>query len=164
MDMLSKKLAIGTIAIVASGGIGASVGKYFRQQQPSQLIPISNISPESIPFQPIVARSIQSENTNFITAVVAKVSPAVVKVDAQAVGTDTESPAQKPKEEDIEQGMGSGFIISPDGKIVTTAHVVGGAERVKVTLKSGRVLEGKVGNVSITAGKSGGCQKSKNLV
>ncbi len=143
MDMLSKKLAIGTIAIVASGGIGAGVGKYFRQQQPSQLIPISNTSPESTPFQPIVARSIQSENTNFITAVVAKVSPAVVKVDAQAVSTDTESPAQ-PNQEQIEQGMGSGFIISPDGKIVTNAHVVGGAERVKVTLKSGRVLEGKV--------------------
>lgn len=144
MDMLSKKIAIGAIAIVASGGIGAGVGKYFRQQQPSQLIPISNNSPESTPFQPIVARSSQSDNNNFITAVVAKVSPAVVKVDAQEVSTDTESPAQKPKQEQIEQGMGSGFIISPDGKIVTNAHVVGGAKRVKVTLKSGRVLEGKV--------------------
>ena len=149
MDILYKKLAIGTIAIVASSGIGAGVSKYFRQQQPSQLIPISNNSPSSIPFQPIVAQRVQSENTNFITAAVAKVSPAVVKVDAQVLSPTTENPAQKsfgrlPKQEQIEQGMGSGFIISPDGRIVTSAHVVGGAERVKVTLKSGRVLEGKV--------------------
>ena len=42
------------------------------------------------------------------------------------------------------QGVGTGFIISADGKIVTNAHVVDGADTVKVTLSDGQKLDGKV--------------------
>jgi serine protease Do len=41
-------------------------------------------------------------------------------------------------------GVGTGFIISADGQIVTNAHVVDGADSVKVTLADGRSLDGKV--------------------
>ena len=41
-------------------------------------------------------------------------------------------------------GVGTGFIISTDGQIVTNAHVVDGADSVKVTLADGRSLDGKV--------------------
>lgn len=41
-------------------------------------------------------------------------------------------------------GVGTGFIISADGQIVTNAHVVEGADSVKVTLADGRSLDGKV--------------------
>ncbi len=44
----------------------------------------------------------------------------------------------------VERGTGSGFIIGSDGRILTNAHVVDGADTVKVTLKDGRSLEGKV--------------------
>ncbi|MGB3316004.1 MAG: trypsin-like peptidase domain-containing protein [Albidovulum sp.] len=40
--------------------------------------------------------------------------------------------------------MGSGFIITGDGQIVTNAHVVDGADTVKVTLADGRKIDGKV--------------------
>jgi S1-C subfamily serine protease len=55
------------------------------------------------------------------------------------------------EKQQIQRGTGSGFIINADGKIITNAHVVDGADRVTVTLKDGRTLEGKVlGSDSLT--------------
>ncbi|PID46105.1 MAG: protease Do [Proteobacteria bacterium] len=42
------------------------------------------------------------------------------------------------------QSLGSGFIISSDGYVVTNAHVIDQAERVRVTLKDRRELDAKV--------------------
>lgn len=42
------------------------------------------------------------------------------------------------------QGQGSGFIISPDGVILTNAHVVEGADEVSVLLADKRELKAKV--------------------
>lgn len=42
------------------------------------------------------------------------------------------------------QGLGSGFIISADGQIVTNAHVVDGAETVTVKLADGRSFDATV--------------------
>ncbi len=42
------------------------------------------------------------------------------------------------------QGLGSGFIISADGQIVTNHHVVAGAETVKVKLADGRSFDAEV--------------------
>ena len=41
-------------------------------------------------------------------------------------------------------GQGSGFIISPDGYIVTNNHVVGDVDRVRVTLQDGRKFDAKL--------------------
>jgi S1-C subfamily serine protease len=43
-----------------------------------------------------------------------------------------------------ESGLGSGFIVSPTGYVVTSAHVVDRSTHVKVTLASGRELDGTV--------------------
>lgn len=42
------------------------------------------------------------------------------------------------------QSLGSGFIISTDGYVVTNAHVIDQAEKVRVTLKDRRELDAKV--------------------
>lgn len=42
------------------------------------------------------------------------------------------------------RGVGTGFIVSKDGRIVTNAHVVDGADSVKVTLSDGRTVDGEV--------------------
>ncbi|WP_263375702.1 Do family serine endopeptidase [Granulicella aggregans] len=50
----------------------------------------------------------------------------------------------QPQQPQIEHGIGSGVIISPDGYIVTNNHVIDGATQIKVTLNDRRVLTGKL--------------------
>ena len=49
-----------------------------------------------------------------------------------------------PQQPQIEHGIGSGVIISPDGYIVTNNHVVDHATEVRVTLHDRRILKAKV--------------------
>jgi S1-C subfamily serine protease len=87
---------------------------------------------------------------------VEKVGPAVVRIDASRTVSDLPNSFQNPffrrffgenempSSERVEQGTGSGFIISTDGQLITNAHVVEGADVVTVTLKDGRTFDGKV--------------------
>jgi len=47
-------------------------------------------------------------------------------------------------EEEVPRGIGSGFIISPDGNVLTNAHVVDGADEVYVKLTDKREFKAKV--------------------
>jgi Do/DeqQ family serine protease len=102
--------------------------------------------------------SLTTNNPNFVTQVVQEVGPAVVRINASRT-IDAQLPPifndpfwqrffgdkipQIP-EQQIQQGTGSGFIISTDGKILTNAHVVDGATEVTVNLKDGHSFDGKV--------------------
>ncbi|MES0488711.1 MAG: trypsin-like peptidase domain-containing protein [Leptospirales bacterium] len=75
-----------------------------------------------------------------------EVSPAVVRIETeQIVKVD---PIFKqffgtPKER-TRQGLGSGFIISSDGFIVTNYHVVKGVDKITVKLQNGNFYEAKL--------------------
>ncbi|RXZ32509.1 DegQ family serine endoprotease [Oxalobacteraceae bacterium CAVE-383] len=54
------------------------------------------------------------------------------------------APAQPQSQEEVPRGVGSGFITSPDGYIMTNAHVVEGASEVYVTLTDKREFKAKI--------------------
>lgn len=121
------------------------------QQSPSPVI-----SPTTPPIQGRAALPSISD-PNFIVTAVQKVGPAVVRINAsRTVSTRVPEafndpimrrffgvPQAEPRER-VVRGTGSGFIINKNGQILTNAHVVNGADRVSVTLKDRRTLEGKV--------------------
>jgi S1-C subfamily serine protease len=63
-----------------------------------------------------------------VTTAVAKVAPAVAHVRVER--------ANAPRW--AREGSGSGFVITPDGYLVTNSHVAGGASAIEITLPDGR--------------------------
>ncbi len=93
---------------------------------------------------------------------VEQISPSVVYIEVTSSATNASMMQELPKgmPEDLRrrfekmmpqqgnpaprQGLGSGFIISTDGEIVTNHHVIDGADKVLVKLTDGRSLEARV--------------------
>jgi serine protease Do len=95
------------------------------------------------------------------SGVVKKVLPAVVNISNSRVvksGEGGESQGLDPffrqffgndnrfnvPKERVEKSLGSGVIVSPEGYILTNAHVVDGAKEVTVTLADKREMKGRV--------------------
>ncbi|MGC8653856.1 MAG: trypsin-like peptidase domain-containing protein [Candidatus Kryptoniota bacterium] len=108
------------------------------------------------------AQDISTCRQNAITKAVEEVSPAVVGINVTAVQEQQVSPfADDPffrqffqndpffqqflgKQKIEVQSLGSGFIISPDGYVVTNDHVVKNATRVIVTMTDGTKRPAKI--------------------
>jgi serine protease Do len=117
-------------------------------QQQGQTAAIAQVTPPTIPE----ARSLQQFSEAF-AAVAEHVKPSVVYIRSQR--TEKVSKQRVPpgmerffprfrQQPEIEQGSGSGFIISADGFILTNNHVVEGAEQVIVRLLDRREFKAKV--------------------
>src|SRR6266700_2372683 len=80
-----------------------------------------------------------------VTKAAERVGPAVVRIDIEREGWSfSRSNGTGPE---FGGGLGSGFIFASDGQILTNAHVVGQARRIKVTLADGRSFDaGLVGS------------------
>ena len=63
------------------------------------------------------------------------VSPAVVNIEVDQLSGRR---AGNSRNQDAPAGSGSGFIVAPDGYIITNSHVVHRASRISVTLSDGR--------------------------
>jgi serine protease Do len=72
---------------------------------------------------------------------VKRVLPAVVSLDANAKGQP--APQREQQGETPKPGFGSGVLIDPSGIILTSNHVVEGADSVTVTLTDGRVFSSR---------------------
>jgi S1-C subfamily serine protease len=111
----------------------------------------SAIAPVAAPSIP-AARPLQELSEAF-AAVAEHVKPSVVYIRSQR--TEHATPQRVPpgmerffprfrQQPEIEQGSGSGFIVSADGYILTNNHVVEGAEQVTVRLLDRREFKAKV--------------------
>lgn len=91
---------------------------------------------------------ISAQRQTAITAAVARVAPAVVTVQTQVIEA---VPADFYEQffggrsgRRTSAGLGSGFIVRPDGVIVTNAHVIAGATRISVALRDGTTYQAKL--------------------
>ena len=73
-----------------------------------------------------------------IADVVAQVKPSVVAINVKAMVTVSDFFGRTMQQE--QDGAGSGWIISPDGLIVTNNHVVDGATSIMITFDDGSSL------------------------
>ncbi|MEM7725255.1 MAG: trypsin-like peptidase domain-containing protein [Cyanobacteria bacterium P01_A01_bin.45] len=101
-------------------------------------IPVTQLLPTIAQPQQQVSQ-IPGNNSNFIAAAVEKTGSAVVRIDSTNPGSRFNSSRRR-----VQRGVGSGFIINENGTILTNAHVVKGASKVRVTLGNGRNFSGQV--------------------
>jgi len=83
--------------------------------------------------QPVNDAELLDSYSQTVSGAIAKVSAAVVNIRVQS--------ARREGARNGAGGSGSGFLIAPDGFILTNSHVVYGAEKMEVTLADGRVYE-----------------------
>src|SRR6266403_2263330 len=96
---------------------------------------------------------------NSYADIVSRIAPAVITIRAdKRVRTPQQFPfsddpffrglfgnrgPQQPQEQ-LQQALGSGVIVSADGYILTNHHVIDGAEDIKIEMNDGRTLEAKL--------------------
>jgi len=139
---IAAATAMGTVMFVNSNGVHASA-----------------VSASALDDQSVSAISALDQA---MESVASRVTPAVVNISVTSkaeAGEDEQGSLQglppgfaqffgqgggKPQQPQMQHGIGSGVIISPDGYIVTNGHVVDGATQIRVTLHDRRILTGKV--------------------
>ncbi|OKH20938.1 HhoA/HhoB/HtrA family serine endopeptidase [Chroogloeocystis siderophila] len=145
-----RKTASYVSMMLLGAGVAVSGSNLATRLQPSSSVATS-------PISPAIAAPIPTTDPNFVADVVERVGPAVVRIEASRTVT-TRVPdvfddpffrrffgSQIPRtQQRVQQGTGSGFIISSDGRILTNAHVVDGARNVSVVLNDGRRFTGRV--------------------
>jgi serine protease Do len=121
----------------------------------------SPLVPSLVRTTATVQDEIANSRQNAIVQAAQKVGPAVVSISVVQVRVVREQPFFSPfgdqyfddfwgsffrprEYKEKVYGIGSGFVINPDGYVLTNAHVVNGADQLKVTLTTGDEYEGKV--------------------
>lgn len=99
------------------------------------------------------------QRSNIITETIQKVSPAVVGINVKEIRQYRSPYANDPfwryffgegiYNQEV-QGLGSGYLISSDGYIVTNDHVAGQGAEITVTLSNGEHYEAKIVGSDLT--------------
>jgi putative serine protease PepD len=112
-------VTVAAVATLFAGAVGGTVGALVADHE----------SPSSATAAAAAAQPVSANAPTDLSSVIAKVLPSVVQVNMSAGN---------------EQGIGSGVILSADGKILTNNHVVSGADSLTVTLSDGRTVDATV--------------------
>lgn len=155
--MINKKI---TFLIIAFALTIIAGGVYLVSDKNTTLIPEESRTKEQLllaAYKNTLNDDISNSRRNIITKTVELVSPAVVGINVIEIRQvrdpfsyffddpffrqffgDRRSNNRKV------QGLGSGFIISPDGYIITNDHVAGNATEITVTLTDGSHHQAKI--------------------
>lgn len=112
-------LVAGLAGAVLSSGLIAITGRLAPRIVERQVI-------EKVAVTPVVS-SPSLRGDNGVEAVARRLSPAIVRLDI---------------ERGEELALGSGVLFRDDGMLLTSAHVVDGADRIRVQLADGRRFDG----------------------
>jgi len=156
-QVTNKLVSIIRNYIIPAGSLAALViaGGLFLQQ--------NSVHAAGLASGPLDDQSVSSLESldKAVEAVASRVTPAVVNVAVTSRGNEADEDQQsqlqglppgfaqffgqgRPQQPQIEHGIGSGIIISPDGYIVTNNHVIDGAMNIKVTLNDRRIMSAKL--------------------
>jgi serine protease Do len=143
-----KKL-VSTMAIACFGGLIALTSAHFfyGSKNESQIFQAQNR-----PSIVLAANASAGQTTDFTMAAEMSVNSVVhIKTTSEQVNNLHVDPfsewfygPQKRQQNYVQQGSGSGVIISSDGYIVTNNHVVAGADKIEVVLNDRRTYMGEV--------------------
>jgi S1-C subfamily serine protease len=108
----------------------------FQGRRPAELVRTFSDTDAVVADAPIQPPSADDElldsYSKSVTRAVEKVGPAVVNIRVQKTNHERQHGSES-------GGSGSGFVIAPDGFILTNSHVVHGADKLEVTLGDGQV-------------------------
>jgi len=151
---------ISAAALFAAGALAyAFVGPLSAQNnmaKPVQLAPPGTKPLQGRPLPALITPSSMSEVQLTFAPVVKKVMPAVVNVYARSVVQQQTNPlfadpffsqffgSTPEMRQRVQQSLGSGVIVRPDGVILTNNHVVEGGTDIVVALSDKREFKAKV--------------------
>ncbi|MGB5009986.1 MAG: DegQ family serine endoprotease [Candidatus Dechloromonas phosphoritropha] len=163
MNTNTLKLTAGAAAVVAAltGAYTLGHANSPASQAPALQAPASQVPAPATMAQPISGAAAALPD---MSGIVARNSPSVVNISVSGTRKAGSRGQKLPQFDDDDSvpdflrrfgapqnrgeapahGLGSGFIISPDGTILTNAHVVDGAEEVIVKLTDKREFKAKV--------------------
>ena len=163
MQFRTMKRLLAVAAIAAAGSV-AALAHY--EGLPGSLAGVAHASPTaSVPATPALpATPVAMTGVPDFSSIVSQYGRAVVNISVSGTvktagtmspfpGLDPSDPFydffrhfnfQAPQGEMPVHGLGSGFIVAPDGVILTNAHVVNGANEVTVKLIDKREFKAKV--------------------
>ncbi|MGZ4042215.1 MAG: S1C family serine protease, partial [Bacteroidia bacterium] len=147
------KKFVSTLVVACFGGAVALKGSHFLFNENANVSQVFQPDKASHNYVLTSTSSVASGiNTDFTMAAEKSVNAVVhIKTTSEQVNNLNYDPfaewffgPQKRQQNFIQQGSGSGVIISDDGYIVTNNHVVSGADKIEVILNDRRTFVGEV--------------------
>jgi len=151
--MISKKIYFASILLV----VALSVGFFFLINNQDENIRFNNSRNSSFNYAQHKEDEISKSRKNIITETVKNVSPAVVGINVIEIrqyrdpfSSFFDDPffrqffGERGNYNQKVKGLGSGFIISPDGYILTNDHVAGNASEITITMTNGKHYDAQI--------------------
>jgi len=141
-------ITIGFGAMLGSAcGPGQGQGSTFVDDAEAAVVPpatVQSVTVEQTPAE--IQQQVEESRRTAIVRAAERVAPSVVTV--HVIRREVVQPGFwdiffSPMERQV-PSLGSGFIIAPDGLVLTNEHVVRGAERIAIGLADGREFEAEI--------------------